>query len=352
MYEDMTFDYIMGRMLNRISDSFDKREGSVIYDALAPAAIEIAQTYATLDSLLDETFADTAGREMLIRRAKERGVLPHPATVAVVKGTFDTDIPSGTRFTVGNLIYRTKEKLEEFEYSLECETPGIVGNKRTGELIPVEYIENLGVANISELIIPAEDEEDTEVFRKRYFDTFRAKAYGGNKQDYKDKTNSIAGVGATKVIPIWNGGGTVKLVILDSEYNPASKELIKKVQNEIDPSKDGTGAGMAPIGHVVTVDTVDKVTVNIGSRITFDSGYSFESVKMEIINVLKGYLLELRKNWEDSDSLTVKISQINTRISGIKGVSDIEDTTINGKTENLVVEAYNVPIEGEVVNNA
>ncbi len=40
--------------------------------------------------------------------------------------------------------------------------------------------------------------------------------YGGNKQDYIEKTNGIAGVGATKVTRAWDGPSTVKLTILDS----------------------------------------------------------------------------------------------------------------------------------------
>ncbi|MFC2476079.1 MAG: baseplate J/gp47 family protein [Catonella sp.] len=352
MFENMTFEALLERMLNRIPDSLDKREGSVIYDAIAPAALEIAQTYADMDSIIDETFADTASRDMLIRRAKERGLSPYPAKTAVIKGAFDTDIPIGERFTLGDLIYKVTEKLKDYEYSLECESTGIEGNKRSGSLIPINYIEGLGRAEITELLIPAEDEEDTEAFRKRYFDTFNAKAYGGNKQDYINRTNAIGGVGATKVIPIWNGGGTVKVVILDSEFNPANNELVKRVQKELDPSRDGTGAGIAPIGHIVTVATVEKVPVNIKTKITFDSGYSFNGLKAEIAKVISAYLLELRKTWAESENITVKISQLNTRISVIKGVSDIEGTTINGKNTNLVITAYSVPVDGEVVNNA
>ena len=37
MYEDMTFENIMDRCLDRVSSSIDKREGSVVYDAIAPA---------------------------------------------------------------------------------------------------------------------------------------------------------------------------------------------------------------------------------------------------------------------------------------------------------------------------
>lgn len=43
--DEMTFDYIMNRMLESVPDTVDKREGSIIYDALAPAA---AVPYAAL----------------------------------------------------------------------------------------------------------------------------------------------------------------------------------------------------------------------------------------------------------------------------------------------------------------
>lgn len=36
MFEDQTFEAIMERMLNSISADIDTREGSVIYNALAP----------------------------------------------------------------------------------------------------------------------------------------------------------------------------------------------------------------------------------------------------------------------------------------------------------------------------
>ena len=42
MYENMTFENIMDRCLARVSASVDKREGSIVYDAIAPAAAELA----------------------------------------------------------------------------------------------------------------------------------------------------------------------------------------------------------------------------------------------------------------------------------------------------------------------
>ena len=37
-------------------------------------------------------------------------------------------------------------------------------------------------------------------------------------------------VGDVKVIPLWNGAGTVKIVIVDADNRPADSELISKVK--------------------------------------------------------------------------------------------------------------------------
>lgn len=60
MFENQTFEEIMERMLERISDEIDKRENSVIWNALAPAAAELALSYIWLDQVLNLVYADTA----------------------------------------------------------------------------------------------------------------------------------------------------------------------------------------------------------------------------------------------------------------------------------------------------
>jgi len=350
VYESVTYEEILQRMLDRVSDQMDKREGSIIYDALAPAAIELQLMYIELDVILQETFGDTASRDFLIRRAAERGIKPTSATYAILKGVFNMDVALSSRFSCGDMNYFVKEKIQQNEYKMQCETLGVIGNKNFGELIPIDYIEGLESANLTELLIPGEDEEDTEAFRKRYFDSFESKAYGGNVDDYLTKTNAIAGVGSTKVTPIWNGGGTVKLTILNSEFNKASSELIQSVQNIIDPTQDGHGVGLAPIGHVVTVDTVEEIEVNISTSITFDEGYSFDGQKQKIIDTISEYLLEIRKDWANQINSIVRIAQIESRIMNIEGVIDISNTKINSSSANLMLTKYQTPKMGGVVN--
>lgn len=394
MYE-VTYREILERMLNRVSDKFDKREGSVIFDTHSPTALELEILYVELNRMIAEGYGDTASRKYLILRCKERGIIPYPATYAVLKGTFTpaTVDVIGKRFNLGSLNYIVTEKIADGEYRVQCETPGTVGNQYFGQLIPIEYVEGLETATLTEVLIPGEDEEDTEDLRTRYFNSFDEKAFGGNVRDYIEKTNAIPGVGSTKVTRVWNGdirpadmipneivnewyegiigtvnptvkawleivysaakakkltvGGTVLLTILNSEYGVPTPELIQTVQTAIDPEQNaGEGYGLAPIGHVVTVKPADAVTINVKTTITFDVGYGWNNLQSSIDEAIQAYLLELRKTWADNPYLVVRVSQIETRLLAISGIVDIENTRINNKTDNLTLGKYEVPIYG------
>lgn len=353
MYEAKTYEEILDRMLERVPDSMDKREGSVIYDALAPAAVELQLMYIEFDVILQETFADTASRKYLIRRTAERGIIPEPATHAVLKGEFTPstlEIPVGSRFSCGTLNYAVTEKISDGQYKLECEEIGESGNSQFGQMIPIDYIEELETCYLTDLLIPGEDEEDTESIRTRYFDTFDTKPFGGNQKDYIQKTNALPGVGSTKVTPAWNGGGTVLLTILDSNYDAASSTLIQSVQEAIDPTQDGQGLGIAPIDHIVTVNTAQEVPVNVSTSLSFDEGYSFASLKTTITDVISAYLKEVRTDWANYSQSIVRISQIETRLLSITGVVDIANTKINGAASNLTLGTYEIPVIGGVTN--
>ena len=60
---------------------------------------------------------------------------------------------------------------------------------------PIEYIPGLQSAVVTELLIPGDDEEETEHFRQRYIDSFSSMAYGGNIAQYKEWVAMQDGVG-------------------------------------------------------------------------------------------------------------------------------------------------------------
>lgn len=359
MYENISYETLMERALNRVKEqnsNIDTREGSIIWNALAPAIYEIMGMYIEIDRIMNETFADTASREYLIKRAAERGIIPQPATNAILKGVFtpsNLNIPIGSRFSLEKLNYKVIEKIGDGQYQLECETLGEEGNLHFGQLIPIEYIDKLETANLVELLIPGEDEEDTESIRKRYYQSLEAESYGGNKIDYKIKVGLIKGVGGVKVYSghEWNGGGTVKIVITDSNFEKPSATLIETVQGIVDPvSTPGEGIGIAPIGHIVTVTGVNETLVNVNTMIVYQPGYDYNAIKTDIEETVDEYLNGLNSVWEDEDNIVVRISQLETRILGVKGVLDIMNTSINGASENLTVHKENIVKRGVIVD--
>lgn len=352
-YEDITYEVILERMLDQIDNRYDKRESSVLFNALAPAAVELAIMYMELDGILQETFADTATRDNLVKRASERGIRPYPATNAVVKGEFtpvELEIPIGARFSLGELNYIVIRKVTVGEYQLQCEQSGAVGNDVSGELIPIDYIDGLESATLTDLIIPGQDEEDTEILRTRYFESFDSQAYGGNVADYKMKVGALNGVGGVKVYRTPHDlGGQVRLVIIDSTYSVPSNELINVVQNKVDPTQNqGQGDGIAPIGHLVSVEGVTSLLVDISTTITYQDGWSWLDIESYVIDVIDDYLNELSSTWADEENIVVRISQIETRLLNVPGVIDIGSTTINGLEQNLILDVDAIPIRGEL----
>ena len=215
MFEDNTYKTILERMLSRVSDNVDKREGSVIFDTHSSTALEFQHLYIEFERIIDEAYGDTASRDYLILRCKERGIAPYEATKAILKGEFtpkNIDV-TGKRFNIDTLNYTVLEKIADGEYQVQCENSGICGNQNLGTMLPIDYVAALETAELTEVLIPGEDEEDTEDLRKRYFASFEENSFGGNVKDYLEKVNAIQGVGSTKVTRIWNSDISPALMI-------------------------------------------------------------------------------------------------------------------------------------------
>lgn len=355
MYEAQTYEALLERMLARVSDQMDKREGSIIYDALAPAAIELAQMYAELDVQTNLSFADTATGEYLERRTAEYGVQRQAASVAVRKGLFYTadgskaEVPVGSRLANGELIYKVTGRLAAGEYALECETKGEVGNTAVGTLLPLDYIAGLAVATLDAVLVPGEDAENDEALRSRYLQAINEQPFGGNIADYKQTINAMEGVGGVKVFPAWQSGGTVKCTIISSDGRKPSSELITRIQTAIDPEVNkGQGLGLAPIGHRVTIAGVEEVVISVSAKLTLTSGTTIGQVQTDVNEVLSSYIKSLTADWRNQEQIIIRISQLDARILGVKGIADVSNTTINGKAGNITLEAEQIAVWGGV----
>lgn len=353
--DTMTFERILAQLLEHVPGGVDKREGSVIYDALAPAAAELAKLYIELDVIMDETFVDTASLAGLMKRAKERGVPIKAASFAVVQGEFEPqslEVEIGSRFNHDSQNYIVTEKIADGSYKLDAENAGTQGNLYSGALLPIGYIDGLQSARIADLLIPGEDEDTAESLRKRYYESLESLSFGGNVADYKEKVNLLDGVGGVKVYPVWNGGGTVRLSIISSTFEPPSDVLLDQVQTAVDPVQNqGEGLGIAPIGHIATVTGVTPVQINVASHITLAAGWEWADAEIIIRKAIDDYFLALAKEWEGSGAgLIVRVSHVENVTLDLPCTLDIADTTLNGQSANLQLAGDEIPVLDGLVN--
>lgn len=355
MFEEKTYENIMDEMLDNIDNSVDTRQGSVIYDAISPVAMELEQVYSDIGLIGDECFADTASYYYLIKLAAERGIFVKEGSNAVLKIQITPDdlkIPMGTEFNIGEMNYVITEDFGKGTYAITCTESGTGGNSVTDDIIPLEDIEGLETVEFEGILAAGTDDEEEEALRERYFDSFKEVAFGGNRAEYKEKANEISSVGGCKVIPVWNGGGTVKIVILGADHQPAPASVIQEVQDLFDPTEDGTGVGLAPIGHVVTVVTAGETVVDINSQITFMDGYAWDDIKDTFRSMVMDYFCALCREWEDSEKLVVRTGQIESILLSIMGVDNVIEVKLNGNAGNLVIDEYNIPKVGEMSGTA
>ena len=335
----MTFEEILQRALDRVPDSFDKREGSVIYDAIAPAAYELALAYEEMHKLHADTYARTATRQGLIDRAAEYGLTPFPATCAVRKGVFTPatlEVEIGARFNHEELNFAVTEKLADGEYLLQCETIGVAGNSGVGLLIPVDYIAGLETATLTDVVIYGEEEEETEALRTRYFEAINSDARDGNVAQYQQWANEYPGIGNYKVFSLWNGKNTVKVSILNSENGVASEQLISDFQEYLDPNSTGLGNGVAPIGAVVTVSTATEVPLDLTGNVTLAAGYENTA---DVEGMVKAYLADIAYK-----KTIVSYMSLGAVVQDCPCVDDLSDFKINGDMGNVVLGAEQIAV--------
>lgn len=355
-FSQETFQNILKEMLDRVPDTYDKRDTSPIPTALGPAAWALEGFYLSLNQVQRQAFVQTASGDSLDMLAVIAGLTRYPASAAVRLCVFNADVGIGARFSTINgensinfisTSVATVSEPEEgfFYYQLTAETAGTIGNEYTGPILPISTIPNLTSAQITDILIPGDDTETDEAFRERIIEALNERPFGGNIAAYKQYVGGIDGVGSVQVYPTWNGGGTVKLSVLGADWLPASEELVENVQNAVDPPPNqGLGLGMAPIGAQVTVVAPTELMVNVSATLTLQSGYQTGQVQEPIEQAIEAYLLEVRKAWDTNTSTTsvvyeanVYLARITAAIVGVTGVVNATNVQLNGGTSDLTL---------------
>ncbi|EMI10361.1 baseplate J/gp47 family protein [Anoxybacillus gonensis] len=348
MFENQTFETIRQRMLDNIDNSIDKRQGSVVWDLLSPAAIELAQAYIALDQVLLFGFAsENMPSNYLDLRCAEVGLTRKPAAKAIGQVTFvgmeGTVIPNGTRLStdeVNPIYFVTTEDGVITEGTVtvtaEAEVAGYAGNVATGKITLV--VGNLaGITSVTNHA-PFQggiDAESDESLLERYFAHVRKPSTSGNANHYRQWALEISGIGDAKVYPVWNGPGTVKVVLLSTEKTAPTQSIVDEVATHIE--------SVRPIGATVTVVGATEVPINVSATLTLAIGKTLMDAQTEFESLLIEYL----KTLAFFDPV-VRYSKIASLLLDCPSIVDYSDFTINNGTDNVIVADGSVAVKGMV----
>lgn len=384
MYSDgNSFEQILDRTLsNELLSDVDKREGSIVYDTLAPVCMELADAYAKMDILESQLRLLTATGSNLDNRAYEQGMAREQETQAERIGTFkkyqideqtgeyvkdelgnkiliDMDIPEGSRFVSpenDSIIYEFIGKDDEDENILRCETYGTVGNEYTGTILPLTAIPDLVEAKITGTHIPAQDTESDDELRTRVINKLNSLSFGGNIDAYIEKVSSIYGVGTCKVFPAWQYNGSVLLSVVDSSYEPITQSFADRIKEEIDPEESsGQGIGFAPIGHYVTITTPIKSNVKVQFHLDLEANVTIGNVREECEQKIKEYFNSVRHEFYQDKTLGIYRARIIDKILEIPEVLNVTDVLLNDVdadityTDEPFIDRQYLPYVSEVI---
>ena len=230
MYKAREQKDILQEMINSSKAKTGLFEGTFQYDALASNSIEFAKVEVELEELNKVAFADTSHGEYLTMIAKQYGVIRKEATKAIgvltVKGT-GTIYAGATFATESGIQFVATENMdikESGQINIEAVTAGAIGNV-DDETINVISMSIPGINSVinSEPTMGGYDEETDAELLDRYLFKVRNPATSGNKNNYELWAREIEGVGGARCIPLWNGNGTVKVVIIDANLNVADE---------------------------------------------------------------------------------------------------------------------------------
>ena len=291
----MTREEILLRLLSNISSEFDKSVGSFFYDTQKPLAIELESIYAKLEEILLNGFAATAKGEYLDKKVAEQGLTRKAATYATgtvtVTGNVGSVISNGDKVASDTLVFTvTQTKYIDSSgtatVSVICDTPGKQGNVPSGAInrFPVTISGLVAVTN-TEPTSGGFDEESDDELRGRYFEKVSLPATSGSKYHYVMWAKEVKGVGDAKCMPLWNGAGTVKVIIINADKQAADAALINAVKDHIEEQR--------PIGADVTVESAVPLAINISVSLTLANGVTTDIAKQKISDSISSYLKKM-----------------------------------------------------------
>lgn len=362
-------------LLSQIPDTWRKEVGDFPYDMIKPDVAQIMQLEISQDRILQNAFPQYCEDERMDEHMAIRGLTRIEATankrVLSIVADLGVRIPQGYTFTSvvtdedGNPIEFTADKEtiflseEAVDVRVTCNLTGSEGNLATGsEFILQPPI--AGVASITDMgtVVMAAERESLDEAWTRILDKAENPDTGGNVHDYErwviDGFYKEYGVKVGKVLVdmCWNkdngydGRGTVRIIVVDDEYGPLDASIVSDIKEYLDPKAyEGYGYGKAPGGAVVTVITGTSYYIDISASVEYEKNVDRSAVLQQFTELVTDYVKSrvFNRNEDTKELSPVVYKKIAAILGTLSGVSNYDNLTVNGGTEDIKLEPYEIP---------
>lgn len=354
---------IQQRMMYNLPADIDDMPGGFPYDFTMPTALEKSELIQfNVVRTLMLMFPMWAWGDWLDLHGKQIGVGRKEANRA--SGTVTIEGIAGTRIAQGFIVCTpATDAGSSIEFVMEEEIILPVDGKAVADIIAVQSgkescvkadtitLMSKPIEGITKLyneheITGGTDEENDESYLERIMEKYDSEgaSYIGNDSDYKRWAKEVNGIGDCIVVPTWNGPGTVKLVLVDSNGRPANEKLVEAVYNYI-ISPDDREKRLMPTGSskltVVAADT--KLISYSCSGLTFDSSTDLEQIVKDFKDGIMKYYTDAKLN------NIVKYNKVCAILTNLPGVLDFVELRINGEEKNVTLDQDEYP-ETELVD--
>lgn len=329
MFSNQTYEVIKQRILDNVNVDIDKREGSFTSNMISPLAEELAKAYINMSDILCLGFIEDTFDTFLDKRVSEFGVYRKQGTKAIgeikVEGKEGAIIENGTLIKTNDLYFTILNDIElpndnilyveanevGYKYNLLANTEFelVEKNDKVTKLVNEVDFKN-GV-----------DIESDEDLRKRFVKVVNNPSTSGNKSHYEEWALEVDGVGRAIVYPLWNGNGTVKVMIIGNDNKPVTEEIIENCKLHIEENM--------PIGCQLTVITPSLLNVAINASVEVKVGYTLEDIKADFEASLNDYLKEI--------TTELTYSKVYGLLANHVGVEDISMLKLNNSSNNIVI---------------
>lgn len=336
MFTNQTYENIKQRILDNIAIDIDKREGSFTSNMISPLSQELAKAYINMSDILSLGFIEDNFDTFLDKRVAEFGVYRKQGSKAVgeikVEGQEGATIENGTILKANNLYFTVLNDIEIPNDDTIYVEANEVGYKYN--LLPNTEFELVEKNDrVTKLVNEVEfsngvDVESDEDLRKRFIKVVNNPSASGNKNHYEEWALEVNGVGRAMVYPLWNGNGTVKVMITGNDNKPVTEDIIEACKLHISENM--------PIGCQLTVTTPSLLNVVINASIEVKEGYELEDVKLEFEASLNEYLKDI--------TTELTYSKVYGLLVNHAGVEDITSFNINSSNSNITIS------EDKIVN--